>query len=46
MWSPKTNKNGAKNKFYSNMTEVRPGDCIFSYYYGEIQNIGIAMSQI
>jgi len=45
MWSPKTNVNGAKNTFYSNMSKVKEGDCIFSYYFGEIQNIGIAMSQ-
>jgi len=40
MWSPKTNVNGAKNTFYSNMSKVKEGDCIFSYYFGEIQNIG------
>ena len=39
MWSPKTNKNGAKNHFYENMITVLPGDFIFSYYNGKIQNI-------
>ena len=46
MWSPKTNKNGAKNHFYENMRTVLPGDFIFSYYNGKIQNIGIATSGV
>ncbi len=44
MWSPKQNANGARNQFYENMQLVKPGDVIFSYYYGFIQNIGISIS--
>jgi hypothetical protein len=31
LWSPKTNKNGAKNQFYDNMTLVKPGDLFFHF---------------
>jgi hypothetical protein len=31
LWSPKTNKNGARNQFYDNMTLVKSGDLIFSF---------------
>jgi hypothetical protein len=44
MWSPKKNKNGARNQFYENMTHVSPGDMIFSYYNGGIGHIGTATS--
>ena len=45
MWSPKTNKNGGFSKYYQNMTEVMPGDLIYSYYNQKISAIGIATSK-
>lgn len=44
LWSPKTNKNKARNPFYETMREVAPGDVIFSYQDTRIQAIGIAES--
>ena len=42
IWSPKTNKNGARNSTYDNLTRVQPGDVVVSYAYGEIKAIGVA----
>ena len=44
LWSPKTNKNKARNPFYETMREVSPGDVIFSFKDTRIQAIGIAES--
>jgi putative restriction endonuclease len=44
IWSPKKNKNEARNQFYENMREVSPGDLIFSFKDTQIQAIGIAES--
>jgi len=44
LWSPKTNKNKARNPFYETMREVAPGDVIFSFKDTRIQAIGIAQS--
>lgn len=44
IWSPKTNKNGARNKTYENLTQVEPGDVVVSYADGVIKAIGIAIS--
>jgi putative restriction endonuclease len=44
LWSPKTNKNGAKNQFYDNMTLVRPGDVVFSFCDTRIRAIGKALA--
>jgi len=41
MWSPKTNKSGHYNHFYNNMTLVKPGDIVYSFYKKEIKQIGI-----
>lgn len=41
LWSPKTNANGARNQFYDNMCEVRPGDVIFSFCDTYIKAIGV-----
>jgi putative restriction endonuclease len=41
MWSPKTNKNGARNQFYVNMTLVQPGDIVFSFRKQKISDIGV-----
>ena len=42
MWSPKINTNGGRNRFYDYMTEVEPGDVIFSFANTKISFIGIA----
>jgi putative restriction endonuclease len=42
LWSPKTNKNGARNQFYENMRLVERGDLVFSYSETKIKRIGIA----
>lgn len=42
LWSPKTKSTGAKNPFYDYMTEVLPGDVVFSYYQKKIGAIGVA----
>ena len=42
LWSPKRNKNGARNQFYENMTRVQPGDVVLSYADGLIKAVGIA----
>ena len=45
MWSPKKNRNGAKNEFYDNMTRVSCGDIVFSCYKTRIQHLGIVTSK-
>ena len=40
LWSPKTNKNGARNQFYDNMALVKPGDLVFSFCDTRIKAIG------
>ena len=42
LWSPKKTKTGASLKYYNNMTKIRPGDIVFSYYQQAIRAIGIA----
>jgi putative restriction endonuclease len=42
LWSPKNQKNGAKNQFYKNMQDVDIGDLIFSFCDTKIKAIGIA----
>lgn len=42
LWSPKVSKNGARNRFYDSMTEVQPGDIIFSFCDTYIKAVGIA----
>jgi putative restriction endonuclease len=41
MWSPKQNANGARNQFYDNMTEVSPGDIVFSFCDTRIKAIAV-----
>lgn len=41
LWSPKKNKNGAKNPFYDFMTKVVPGDIVFSFCDTYIKAIGV-----
>lgn len=45
LWSPKANRDGRKNKFYDNMTEVMPGDLVLSFCDTEIKAVGIAAGQ-
>lgn len=44
LWSPKANRNGARNPFYETMREVAPGDVVLSYFDGQIRAIGLARS--
>lgn len=44
LWSPKANRNGARNHFYETMREVAPGDIVLSYFDGHIAAIGVARS--
>jgi hypothetical protein len=44
LWSPKRNKNGARNPFYEFMREVAPGDLVLSFEGTRIRAIGIARS--
>jgi hypothetical protein len=44
MWSPKTKKDGSRNTFYDNMTKVKPGDIVFSFFGTKIQYLGIISS--
>jgi hypothetical protein len=44
MWSPKKNSDGSRNPFYDFMTEVKPGDIIFSYAQSELIAVGVAVS--
>src|ERR1043165_4512731 len=44
IWSPKRNKNGARNHFYENMRSVAPGDIIFSFRDTMIVAVGRAVS--
>jgi hypothetical protein len=44
LWSPKRNKNQAKNVFYDNMTRVRAGDVVFSFCDSLIKAVGVARS--
>lgn len=41
LWSPKIKSNGARNQFWDNMTLMREGDVVFSYYFGEIKAVGV-----
>jgi putative restriction endonuclease len=42
MWSPKTSVNGRRNPNYDFMTQVSPGDIVFSFWGSMIMAIGIA----
>ncbi len=44
VWSPKRNRNGARNQFYENMREVSPGDQIFSFRDRKIEAVAVAQS--
>jgi len=44
LWSPKRNKNGARNPFYDFMRVVAPGDVVFSFADTQIKAVGIIAS--
>jgi putative restriction endonuclease len=44
LWSPKRNRNGARNQFYENMKIVSPGDIVFSYWENAIRAYGYIRS--
>lgn len=46
LWSPKRNKNGAKNASYDNMTRAVPGDVVFSYADGKIGAVGVVIERV
>ena len=41
LWSPKTRSDGGRNHFYEVMSEVRPGDLVFSFCDTYIKAIGV-----
>lgn len=41
MWSPKANKGDRRNPFYDTMTQVSPGDIVFSSFGTRIRSIGV-----
>ncbi len=41
LWSPKRRSDGARHYFYDTMTQVEPGDVVFSFKDTRIQAIGI-----
>jgi putative restriction endonuclease len=45
LWSPKTRADGARNYFYETMTEVVPGDLVFSFKSTFIKAIGVVQRQ-
>ncbi|RXE56027.1 hypothetical protein ABH15_07470 [Methanoculleus taiwanensis] len=42
LWSPKVNADGRRNVSYDNMTQVSPGDLVFSYSSTFIKAVGVA----
>jgi hypothetical protein len=45
MWSPKTSANEARNQFYDNMAETKPGDVVFSFKSTLIKAVGVVTGQ-
>ncbi|MFD2141982.1 HNH endonuclease [Ancylobacter oerskovii] len=41
LWSPVTEANGARSRFYDNMRAASPGDIVLSYAEGRVGGIGI-----
>lgn len=42
LWSPKANANGATNRSYDNVAQVRAGDLVFAYASQRIAHVGVA----
>lgn len=40
LWSPKTEKNGARSEFYNNMRRATPGDLVLSFFKQAIRYVG------
>jgi len=40
LWSPKTEANGARSQFYTNMREATPGDIVLSYAGQAVRYVG------
>ncbi len=45
LWSPKTRKDGGRNPYYDFMTQVRPGDLVFSFCDTLIRAVGIVQRE-
>lgn len=45
MWSPKTNSNGGSNPSYNFMTQMQPGDVVFSFAGTYIKAVGVVTKQ-
>ena len=45
LWAPKRNKNGHTRTYWSNMTQVKQGDIIFSSYKRKFVSVNIAKGQ-
>lgn len=45
LWSPKKNSDGSTSPFYNFMTEIQPGDIVFSYVNRQIIAVGVATSR-
>jgi putative restriction endonuclease len=45
LWSPKRNKNNARNPFYDYMLEAEVGDFVISYAKGHVQAIGVVQDK-
>ncbi len=41
LWSPVTEANGARSRFYDNMRAAAPGDIVLSYAEGRVGRVGI-----
>jgi putative restriction endonuclease len=44
LWSPKTQIDGSRSQHYDFMTEIEPGDFVFSHSEGKIRALGVAIS--
>lgn len=41
LWSPTTEANGARSRFYDNMRRAAPGDVVLSYAEGHVGQVGV-----
>lgn len=44
LWSPKNQIDGSRSQHYDFMTEIEPGDFVFSHSDGKIRALGVAIS--
>ena len=44
MWSPKVRADGGRNMHYEFMTQVEPGDIVFSFANRKIKAVGVALT--